>query len=144
MKVYIASSHKMGAEITKEIFRRIGNDVNINAFFPEHLGDFTNSIESMSYIDTICCDKIRESDVLVAVYPFGYSVSVEIGRFLEYRETNHEKKQFIILDCSEVGSDGHKLLRTEAMILPHIDYLADSIDDLLAFLYQMVDHVEYC
>lgn len=138
MKVYIASSHKTAYETTNSLFCKTKNNNEIDFFFPETIGDMSDSPENMEYIDFICCDKLRKSDVLVAVYPFGFSVSVEIGRFLEYSNIYSDKKRyFIVLDTSYVDSDDYKKLRTEAMILPHIDYIANNIDELLDILKQL-------
>lgn len=143
MRVYIASSHRTGSAITGELFKKISNDVRISAFFPEHLGDFTNGITSMQYIDAICCEKIRSSDVMVAVYPFGCSVSIEIGRFLERRyQKAKDRGLLILLDSSQSDSEQHRLLRTEAMLMPHVDHFVYSVDDLVELLRQ-IEKTEY-
>lgn len=135
MKIYIASSHKTAFRTTKNIFIRTKDIEKWNIFFPEKLGDFSDSMDEMVYIDSICCEKLRESEVLIAVYPFGLSVSVEIGRFLEMRHMYpNQKRYLIVLDTNERFINQYNKLETEAMIIPHIDYVVYSIDELINIL----------
>ena len=132
MKIYIASSHKTAFRTTKNIFVRTKDIEKWDIFFPEKLGDFSDSMDEMVYIDSICCEKLRESEVLIAVYPFGLSVSVEIGRFLEMRHMYpNQKRYLIVLDTNERFINQYNKLETEAMIIPHIDYVVYSVDELI-------------
>jgi len=142
MKIYIASSHKTAHEITKELNKKTQHIDYMEFFFPEILGDSTNSVENMKYVDSICCKKIRECDMLVAIYPFGHSVSVELGRFLEFNLLQcNNKKQLIIFNTCDNDSIEFKRLRTEAMIIPHVNHFVNSIDELLIKLSQIKDLV---
>lgn len=135
MRIYIASSHKTAYKTTKNIFVRTKDNRKWKIFFPEHLGDFSDSMEDMVYIDSICCNKLRESEVLIAVYPFGLSVSVEIGRFLEMRHIYpNQKRYLIVLDTNEKVLNEYNKLKTEAMIIPHIDHIVYTVDELLDVL----------
>lgn len=89
----------------------------------------------MKYVDNICCKKIRDSDFLIAIYPFGISVSIEIGRFLELKINDKSKKRtLIIFDISEKESNLYNKLRSEAMLIPNVDAIVTSIDQLLKLL----------
>ena len=135
MNIYIASSHQIASEATKELYNRCKKNGVLKIFFPESLGTLSDSIENMRYIDEICCKQIRESDILVAIYPFGLSVSVEIGRFLERKNmSQNNKKLLIILDISAENSKEKEKLKTEAMIIPHIDYYVHSVNELIETL----------
>ena len=137
MKIYVASSQKMATKTANNLFLKTKNLVDFDFFFPNHLGDFSSSIEHMKYIDLICCKKLRESDILIAIYPFGYSVSVEIGRFLECNRMSTQKKYFIIFNDEGGNLEGQKKLKTEAMIMPHVDYVVNTIEELLIALKEI-------
>lgn len=134
MKAYIAYSYKTHPKIIEKIFWELQN-VKIQSFFPESIELSAISLDEMKYVDKICCDKIRESNILVAVYPFGLSVSIEIGRFLELKNINKdENRMLIIFDTSPKDSDIANKLRSEAMIIPHVDAIVTTIDQLLKTL----------
>lgn len=127
MNVYIASSHIMGEKIVKDLKMRL-NELDVKIFYPESINIVANTLQEMQEVNNICTDEIRKSDILVAVYPFGISVSLEIGRFLESNKSN---KKLIIFDTSENDSEQYRKLRTEAMLIPHVDKIVDSIDELV-------------
>lgn len=127
MNVYIASSHIMGERIVKDLKVRL-NELNVKIFYPESINISAYTSSEMQTVSDICADEIRKSDILVAVYPFGISVSVEIGRFLESSKNN---KKLIVFDTSEKNSEWYKKLRSEAMLIPHIYKILDSIDELI-------------
>lgn len=137
MNAYIAYSYKTPPNIIKKIFWELQNS-NINTFFPESIELNAISKDEMIYVDNICCNKIRESDILIAIYPFGLSVSIEIGRFLELKNYDKRRK-LIIFDISEKESDIAKKLRGEAMLVPHIDDIVTSIYQLLKIINKYTD-----
>lgn len=95
----------------------------------------------MIYVDNIFRNKIRESDILIAIYPFGLSVSIEIGRFLELRNNDrNQKRKLIIFDISKKESDIAKKLRCEAMLTPHIDDIVTSTYQLLKIINKYTDN----
>ncbi len=138
MKIYVASSHRTANKTTHDLFVKTRDCKELDFFFPEHLGNFSDSIENMEYIESVCCNELRKSDVLIAIYPFGYSVSVEIGHFLEVCHMNpNNKRYFIILDTSKINSEKHKKLKTEAMIIPHVDKIVNTVDELINTLEKL-------
>lgn len=138
MKLYVASSHKLGHKFTHELSLVLRN-MDIDIFFPESIGIWAKTLDEMDTVDAICCKEISDSDVLIAIYPFGYSVSVEIGRFLAYRDMQKEGKRcFIILDVSEKDSELFNKLRSEAMIIPHVDAIVTSTEELVAELKKYI------
>ena len=143
MNAYIAYSYKTHPNIIKKIFWELQN-LNINTFFPESIELSAISIDEMIYVDDICCNKIRESDILIAIYPFGLSVSIEIGRFLELKNNDKSKKRtLIIFDISEKGSIIANKLRSEAMLIPHIDTIVTSIYQLSKIIDKYIDDKPY-
>lgn len=133
-KVYVASSGKMNA--TAEILlAKMKKCDNIEPFFPAFLGDYTHSPEEMRYIEAICDVEIERSNIMIAVYPFGLSVSNEIGRFLVYRYFYpDENRKLIIWDTSQPGTYEYDLLRSEAMIMPKVDHLIHDIDEAISLV----------
>lgn len=140
MNAYIAYSYKTHPNIIKKIFWELQSS-NINTFFPESIELSAISKDEMIYVDNICCQKIRESDILIAIYPFGLSVSIEIGRFLELKNNDrNQKRKLIIFDISEKESDIAKKLRGEAMLIPHIDAIVTSTYQLLKIINKYADN----
>lgn len=140
MYAYIAYSYKTHPNIIKKIFWELQNS-NINTFFPESIELSAISKDEMIYVDNIWRNKIRESDILIAIYPFGLSVSIEIGRFLELRNNDrNQKRKLIIFDISKKESDIAKKLRCEAMLTPHIDDIVTSTYQLLKIINKYTDN----
>lgn len=137
MNAYIAYSYKIDPKLINKIFTDLQNS-KVHAFFPESIELYASSIEEMKQVDSICCEKIRESDFFIAIYPFGISVSIEIGRFLELKSKD-EKKFLIIFDISEKESDPFNKLRGEAMLIPNVDAIVTSSDQLLALINTHAD-----
>lgn len=138
MKVYVASSFKTAHKQKKELIKKTIDFHEFKFFFPEKLGVHFETKEEMMYIDKACCEQLRNSEILLAIYPFGPSVSLEIGRFLENKFLlNQYNKLFVLLDTSSIGGYDYRKLRTEGMILSHVDYLAHSVDEVLSYLQQI-------
>lgn len=138
MKLYVASSHKLGYAFTKQLESALQH-MNFDIFFPENIGIQASTPSEMREVDAICCREIGDSDILIAIYPFGYSVSVEIGRFLALKDIQKEKERIlIILDMSEKNSELFIKLRTEAMIIPHTAAVVSSISELLIELNKYI------
>ena len=133
--VYIASSHNLSKEVTKKL-KFLLMDIDEDVFFPESIGLIANSNEEMNYVSNTCSDKIRSSNILVAIYPFGISVSIEIGRFLEQQFTSTDKK-LIILNNSNQTDNMLKKLRSEAMMMPHIYKIVNSPEELVLELKKL-------
>ena len=135
MDIYVASSARRSVTHTQSLLERVKENSDIRAFFPAHLGDYTGSEERMRYIENIGDKHIKKADIMIAVYPFGLSVSNEIGRFIVYRKSSlGTKRKLIIWDTSIPGSEEYMLLRTEAMIMPHVDHMVSDIDQLISLL----------
>lgn len=143
MKLYVASSNKLEYKFTNDFLLALQN-LNIDIFFPESIGIWAKSLDEMDTVDAICCKEIRDSDILIAIYPFGYSVSVEIGRFLAYKDMQEERKKcFIILDVSEKNSELFNKLRSEAMIIPHVNTIVTSTDELVSAIKKHIEQSNY-
>lgn len=132
MNIYMASSYIMGEKITKSLRAKL-SELDVKIFYPESIEISAHTLEEMQIVSDICAEKIRSSDILIAVYPFGISVSIEIGRFLE----NNNSKKLIVFDSSENNSEQHKKLYTEAMLIPHIYKTVYSLDELIKELYKI-------
>lgn len=134
MKVYIASSHNTNSNITQQLVFELQH-APFEIFFPESIGISATLPSDMSTVDKICCTHLRQSDILVAIYPFGLSVSVEIGRFLQLKndEMNFmgKEKKLIILNVSHENVTATQKLLSEAMIMPNVDIYTKSIPELI-------------
>lgn len=130
MKIYIASSYELGKETVKKLKSKLCEISYIDAFFPDSIDINADTLIGMKCISDICSEQIKECDILVAIYPFGISVSIEIGRFLEQQNYIEEKK-LIIFDTTSVDSVTYKKLRTEVMIMPYVYKVVSTVDELI-------------
>lgn len=131
MNIYLASSYIKGEKIVKDLKTKL-NKFDAKIFYPESINISAHTLSEMQIVNSICTDEIRKSNIFIAVYPFGISVSVEIGIFLE---SNIKNSKLIIFDTSEKDSEQYKKLRTEAMLIPHVYRIVYSIDELIKELY---------
>ena len=134
-KIYVASSlNKIDTGFKSKLFKKLSEIAN-DVFFPDYIDLSAFSGDEMAYVDKICSREIRACDILIAIYPFGLSVATEIGRFLE-SHINHCNSEtlLVILDTSEAHSFEFNKLRSEAMIMPHINCIVYSEEELLSLL----------
>lgn len=139
-KIYVASSlTKIDKDFKNRLFVRL-SETSSNIFFPDNIALAAFSMDEMIYVDEVCSKEIRTCDIFIAIYPFGLSVTTEIGRFLEshINQCNAEKL-LVILDTSEAHSCEFEKLRSEAMIIPHIDHIVYSEEELFLLL---VDYLQ--
>lgn len=143
MKVYIASSHNTSAKITQRLFFEL-QGASFEVFFPESIGVHALNAHEMERVDQICCEAIQNSDVLVAIYPFGLSVSVEIGRFLQLslNENRNIPRKIIVLNTSRNNTKVYRKLMSEAMIVPHVDIIVKTIPELIYHLNRINSEFE--
>lgn len=120
----------MGKKMTQKLKQKLDEVGYMDVFFPDSIDISADTLSGMKRISDRCSEQIRKCDMLVAIYPFGISVSVEIGRFLE--QQNHiKKKRLVILDTTFVESATHKKLRSEVMVMPHIYKVVGSVEELI-------------
>ena len=78
MKVYIASKYIAHKKINNEIYQALKNN-GIDAFLPETINNNATDKENMLLVSEKCFSEIEICDIILAVCPFGKSVSCEIG-----------------------------------------------------------------
>lgn len=130
MKIYIASSYELGKETIQKLKSKLGGISYIDAFFPDSIDINADTLSGMKCISDICSEQIKECDMLVAIYPFGISVSIEVGRFLE-QQNYIKKKKLIVFDTTSVDSATYKKLRSEVMIMPYVYKVVNTVEELI-------------
>ncbi|MDR1703578.1 MAG: nucleoside 2-deoxyribosyltransferase [Clostridiales bacterium] len=129
MKIYIASPYKRQKEINDAIcdrLRAMGYDV----FLPRSIDVDAVTEDDMRFVAQVCYREIKQCDAMVIVHPFGMSVSCEIGYAICLKEMGRDKTLILYT----AGDADKSLLYSEAMIMPYINFEAESIDNLTAFI----------
>ena len=98
MKVYIASKYIAHKKINNEIYQALKNN-GIDAFLPETINNNATDKENMLLVSEKCFSEIEICDIILAVCPFGKSVSCEIGyctkeKIFSQQENNRVKYRF--------------------------------------------------
>lgn len=125
MKIYIASPYVRHAKINKDIYNALIN-IGYSVFLPESIGLDALTIREQFIVSEKCFYEIDKSDIIVAVYPFGLSVSCELGYAINY--IKHQDHKRIILFNTDKKNE---IINTEAMIMPFINREVYNIQELI-------------
>jgi len=128
MKIYIASSYQRHSTVNNKIFDTL-KTIGYTVFLPESIGIDALSADEQFNVSEKCFHEIDDSDIIIAVYPFGLSVSSEIGYAIGHIR-NNDKKCIIMLNISEKPS----IIHTEAMIMPYIRKEVFTIQQLVEYI----------
>lgn len=124
MKVYIASKYIDHKNQNKAIYNALKN-ASIDAFLPESINISAINKEEMYTVSEICYSEIEFCDIILAVCPFGKSVSSELGYAIALKRNNIQKKIIVALNID---------FEFEAMLYPYIDKTVDSIPQLIDYI----------
>ena len=130
MRVYIASKYLAHESINNMIYKGL-IDAGIEVFLPKSINIDAVTNEEMRLVGEKCFDGIDKCNIILAVEPFGKSVSSEIGYAICQKRNSIQKKWIILFSNSlnnvEVASD-------EVMINPFFDAVVCSIPELVSFI----------
>lgn len=122
-KVYIASSLR-NKKNNQELFQKLTQS-GIDAFLPESIENGSHHCSpSMYTISDICYNEIELCNFIIAICPFGKSVSAELG-YAIYCKRNIKNKKIISLFMD---------FEDEAMLFPYVDNNFDDIDELVKYI----------
>ena len=79
----------------------------------------------MYTVAEICYNEIEQCDVILAVCPFGKSVSSELGYAIALKRYAAQRKIIVGLNVD---------FESEAMLIPYIDKAVDDISQLIQYL----------
>lgn len=128
MKVYIASKYIAHKKINNEIYQALKNN-GIDAFLPETINNNATDKENMLLVSEKCFSEIEICDIILAVCPFGKSVSCEIGYAIALKKKYFPNKKIIVLNID---------FKEEAMLYPYIDISVNGISELISVLKSIV------
>ena len=128
MKVYIASKYIAHKKINNEIYQALKNN-GIDAFLPETINNNATDKENMLLVSEKCFSEIEICDIILAVCPFGKSVSWEIGYAIALKKKYFPNKKIIALNID---------FKEEAMLYPYIDISVNGISELISVLKSIV------
>ena len=129
MKIYIASKYIKNHVINTKIHDALKSK-GYEVFLPKSI-DIDAIEESEKYeVAEICYNEIDNTDIFLAVYPFGLSVSAEVGYAISIKRKKDRKMCIILFDNN---SDKKKIEKSlsEAMLSPYYDLVVSSIDELM-------------
>lgn len=129
MRVYIASKY-IDHKIKNNIIYNALKYASIDAFLPETINISALSKEEMYIVSEICYKEIERCDVILAVCPFGKSVSSELGYAIALKRNKIQKKIIVALNID---------FESEAMILPYIDKTVENIPQLIEYINSIRD-----
>lgn len=133
MRVYIASKYIEHQEINWEIYEFLREN-GIDAFLPISINIDAVTLSEMKQVADVCYEEIMHSDVLVAISPYGRSVSAEIASCITINNLVGRK----MLNVKPIKIIAYKKPeRDEAMILPFFDYIVNSKEELVDIIKQI-------
>ena len=135
MKVYIASKYLAHESINNKIYNAL-LEADIDAFLPKSINIDAVSAEEMLLVGEKCYDELDKCDVIIAVEPYGNSVSSEIG-YARCQRRRLQKNKRIILFSNTLDNGATK---SEAMITPFFDTKVSSIQELVKYLKEAMDY----
>ena len=122
-KAYIASSLK-NTKNNQKLFQKLSQS-GIDAFLPETIENESHyNLPSMYKISDICYKEIESCNFIIAICPFGKSVSAELG-YAIYCKRRGDKKSIITLFMD---------FEDEAMIFPYVEKNFEDIDELVKYI----------
>ena len=137
MKIYIASKYIKHHSINTKIHDALkgkGYDV----FLPASIDIDAITDEEMCKVAEICYKEIDNTDIFLAVIPFGLSVAAEVGYAISIKRQHNRKMRIIFFDTGRNKRTMEKIQK-EAMIWPYhekpvvssIDLVVSSIEELV-------------
>lgn len=130
MRVYIASKYIEHTVKNCAIYDAL-RKASIDAFLPESINISAMDMEEMYKVSEVCYDEIERCDVILAVCPFGKSVSSELGYAIALKRKFAQKKIIIGLNVD---------FEFEAMLFPYIDKAVDDISQLIEYLNNIANY----
>ena len=121
MRIYIASKYIEHKELNRELFQLI-RQCGLDAFLPESINIDAITLSEMQRVAEICYEEIRKSDIVLAVSPFGKSVSAELGFSIALQ------KKIIAYKNME---------KDEALLSPYFDYIVSTKEELSHLLLEL-------
>lgn len=136
MRVYIASRYQLPESV--EIYEKL-LEKKIDVFLPKTINLDAKTSEERKRVYDICLKKIRvDCDVILFIYPFGFSVSSEFGMAAMLKALGYQKT-IILLNLSDEEISVPEL---EGMMEPAIDKVFTDIDTLVKFLEKLATEAE--
>ena len=134
MKFYIASKYIENHSINTKIYNAL-IDKGYEVFLPKSINIDAKTDKEMYQVAEICYDEIDNTDIFLAVFPFGWSVSAEIGYAIKIKREKNRKMRIMLFDNNSDTENMEKLLQ-EAMISPYFepDLNVSSIEELMDIL----------
>ena len=129
MKIYIASKYIENHDINTEIYCALKNK-GYDVFLPESININAKKDSEMYQVAEKCYDEIDNTDILLAVFPFGLSVTAEIGYAITIKRKKDRKIRLVLFDYNSDKKNMEKL-RGEAMINPYWDLVVSSVEELM-------------
>ena len=124
MRVYIASKYIDHKLQNNAIYNAL-KQASIDAFLPESINISALSKEEKYTVAEICYNEIEQCDVILAVCPFGKSVSSELGYAIALKRYAAQRKIIVGLNVD---------FESDAMLIPYIDKAVDDISQLIQYL----------
>ena len=139
MKFYIASKYIENQVINTEIYNSL-KDKGYEVFLPASININAKTNSEMYQVAEKCYDEIDNTDIFLAVFPFGWSVSAEIGYAIKIKREKDRKMRIILFDNNSDKKNMEKL-RQEAMISPYFDLTVSSIEELIEKTKEVICNV---
>lgn len=128
MKVYIASKYVDHKKVNNEIYYEL-TKASINAFLPESINISAITKDQMLEVADICYNEIEKCDIILAVCPFGKSVSSELGYAIALKRRLNQQKKIVALNLD---------FELEAMLYPYVDKIVNSVPELVDYLKSLI------
>lgn len=137
MKFYIASKYIENHGINTEIYHAL-KDKGYEVFLPASINKDAITIDEMYEVAEKCYDEIDNTDILLAVFPFGLSVSAEIGYAISIKRKKDRKMRLILFNNHSDKKNKEKLLK-EVMLTPYWSRIGNSIDLYVSSIEELMD-----
>ena len=128
MKVYIASKYVDHKKVNNEIYYEL-TKASINAFLPESINISAITKDQMLEVADICYNEIEKGEIILAVCPFGKSVSSELGYAIALKRRLNQQKKIVALNLD---------FELEAMLYPYVDKIVNSVPELVDYLKSLI------
>ena len=113
MRVYIASKYIAHKELNRKIYEELVR-AKIPVFLPECINMDAIDLNRSYIVAEKCFAEIEKCNVILAVCPFGKSVSSELGYAIALRRALKQEKVIIALYLD---------FEKEAMLIPYVDII---------------------
>ena len=127
MRVYIASKYIAHKELNRKIYEELVR-AKIPVFLPECINMDAIDLNRSYIVAEKCFAEIEKCNVILAVCPFGKSVSSELGYAIALRRALKQEKVIIALYLD---------FETEAMLIPYVDKSFEDIQECIEYLKKL-------